>query len=128
MLVHLNRALEPVLRDLTAAGVPLPRVEESDWQTIEGAESAMLWSTDGSGMGVWVDPQASQMEQVAMLADQVQDWAFEELAGTGAPTSWPRCPEHPDHHPMEAAVADRTAVWRCPASGRPASEIGRATS
>lgn len=122
----LARAVAAVLRDLRATDRPVPRVEPSDWHGAARAASAMLWSTrDGSGQGAWVDTTLAQHEQVVMVADQVQEWAIEELAASRRPTNWPRCPEHPSTHPLKAAAHDGLAVWQCPRSGRPVSEIGR---
>lgn len=123
---HLGRALDRILRDL--AGIPAPRVEPSDWQDWPGAESAYLWAPDGSGRGVFVDPALAPAEQVVQLADQVQEWAVEELCAARQPTNWPRCPDHPDNHPMAPAVAqgvgEGVAAWCCPRSGRTVREIG----
>ena len=124
MGVHLIRALALVLHDLEETGGPVPVVEVSDWQTHPGAESAFLRSVDQTGMGVWVDTGAPLAEQVVMVADQVQEWAVEERAMRRA-TNWPRCPEHPENHPLTAVATDETAVWTCPASGRAVCGIGQ---
>ena len=121
---HLSRALAPVLADLRSTGVTLRRIEPSDWQDFPTAQSAMLWSDDGSGLGIWTDTARSDVEQVVMVAEQVQEWAIEDLAARGRPTNWPRCDEHPVNHPLEAAVHGRVAVWRCPRTRRPACEVG----
>lgn len=42
---------------------------------------------------------------------------MEALWSEGEPAVWPRCPDHPDTHPLEAVVVDGTAVWVCPKSG-----------
>ncbi|WP_296601912.1 hypothetical protein [Nocardioides sp.] len=120
---HLGRALDRILHDLT--DIPAPRVEPSDWQDWPGAESACLWAPDGSGTGVWLDTALPPAEQVVHLADQVQEWAVEELCAARRPTNWPRCPEHPDNHPMTPVVVDSRATWCCPRSGRAVVEIGR---
>lgn len=125
MHVHLSRAMARVLHDLEVTGAPIPRIEESDWQEYESAESAYLWSEDNSGMGVWVDTSVSDAKQVAMLADQVQEWAVEELARTGRPTNWPQCPDHPHNHPMAAKTQRGTAMWMCPKSSRRVGDIGQ---
>ncbi|WP_222193928.1 hypothetical protein [Modestobacter italicus] len=39
---------------------------------------AMLWGQDG-GQGIWVELSLPLPEQVAQVADGIQDWAFEEL-------------------------------------------------
>jgi hypothetical protein len=126
---RLTKALAPVLRDLETTRVPLPRIEESRWQdSVDGAQSATLWSQDGSGVGIWVDVGVSRAEQIAMVGDQIQEWAFEELAATGRATNWPPCPSHPRNHPLVARVESDRAVWCCPASGVVASELGRVTA
>jgi hypothetical protein len=125
MQVRLDRAMTHILHDLEVTGAPVPRIEASDWQDHPGAESAFLRAEDHSGRGVWVDTCASEGEQTAMLADQVQEWLVEELCRTGRPTNWPRCPEHPHNHPLAAAVRGGEAVWACPTSGLSVSEIGR---
>lgn len=83
MALHIGRAMTKVLHDLEVAGIPIPQVEGSDWQTRPGAESAFLRAEDRSGMGVWVNTQVPEAAQIAMLADQVQEWAVEELARIG---------------------------------------------
>ena len=74
----------------------------------------MLWSPDGSGTGLRVSRAAPEFERIAMVADQVQDWAIEVLWGK-APTNWPPCPRHPRSHPMTVSTRDAAAVWICPA-------------
>jgi hypothetical protein len=64
-------------------------------------------------------------EQIAWVADQVQEWAVEELWTAGQPTNWPPCPEHPGTHPLAPAVHGGAAEWMCPKSERVVSEIGR---
>ena len=127
---QLDRAMALVRHDLEVAGAPAPVVEDSDWQTWPGAESAYVVSADGSGMGVWVDTTLSGAEQVAMLADQAQEWVVEwvlDLAGRRM-TSWPTCPEHPQNHPMEAVAVGDAAWWVCPTSRRQIDEVGRLPS
>jgi hypothetical protein len=123
---HLAPTLDRIFRDLV--GIPLPRVEPSDWQSWPGAESALLRATDGSGMGVWLDTALTPVEQVVHLAEQVQEWAVEELCAARQPTNWPRCPDHPDNHPMAPIVTGGIAAWCCPRSGRAVVEIGRLAS
>ncbi|HYF74706.1 MAG TPA: hypothetical protein VD864_17895 [Nocardioides sp.] len=120
---HLGPALDRILGDLTA--VPLPRVEPSHWQDWTGAESAVLWGSDGSSTGVWLDSTLAPAEQVVMLAEQVQEWVFEALCTARRPTNWPRCPAHPDNHPMAPRLTDGAPTWCCPISGHAVAEIGR---
>lgn len=83
----------------------------------------MLWSADGGGRGVRVDRRAADSERIATVADQVQEWAIEELWGTGV-ANRPPCPHHQDRHPLRTSVRDGTAVWVCPADDAKVSPIG----
>ncbi|HEX2895886.1 MAG TPA: hypothetical protein VHO29_17920 [Marmoricola sp.] len=83
----LREALEPILRDLRAAGLDEPRVEDHDWAEDPERPSAMLWSRDGSGSGVSVLRSATPSERVTAVADQVQEWAIEEQLWGAAPTN-----------------------------------------
>lgn len=125
MNILLGQALHRVFADLVATGVPVPRAEPSDWQTWEPSESAYLWSEDGTGRGVWVDPSLAEPERVAMVAEQVQELVVEDMPRLHLPTNWPPCPEHPRTHPLEARATAAAAVWACPQNGQPAFEIGR---
>ncbi|MGY1602889.1 hypothetical protein [Geodermatophilus sp. SYSU D00815] len=124
MHVELARALVPVVHDLTATGAPVPRVVDDGWSDDPGTASAMLWSRDGThGSGVGVRLGAPRHEQLVHVADQVQEWAFDELRGTAA-TNWPRCPHHPATHPLQAAVRDGAARWVCPRDGTAVAVVG----
>lgn len=118
----LRQALDLVLRDIRSTGVPEPDIRDDDWAD-EDSASGYLWSRDGSGVGVRVDLAAAEADRVAQVADQVQEWVIEELWGHAA-TNWPRCPDHPDSHPLQALARDRSAVWACPAEGTSFSPVG----
>jgi hypothetical protein len=75
------------------------------------------------GTGIRAQLNAPESEQIAELADQVQEWIIEELWGT-APTNWPPCPTHPTTHPLMARALDGVAVWCCPGDGEPSVRIG----
>ncbi|MBN1093622.1 hypothetical protein JKP75_14300 [Blastococcus sp. TML/M2B] len=120
---ELARALEPVLHDLRAGGPQPHRIGDQDPADEEGVASAWLWSADGSGTGVSVVLGAPLPEQLAHVADQVHDWAVEELWGT-ARTSWPPCPEHPDSHPLVVRRAGDDVTWACPRSGTTVCRVG----
>lgn len=80
--------------------------------------------TDPPIVYLQVVPEESAYAQVAMVADQFQDWAVEELCSMGRSTSWPECPIHPRSHPLAAVVDGTRAVWRCPKSEQVIAEIG----
>jgi hypothetical protein len=119
----LSEAMAPVLRDLRRAGIAAPRIEDGDWTDGPESATAMLWSPDGSGRGMYVLRAAPEFERVAMVADQVQEWAIEELWGE-APTNWPPCPYHPDNHPLKVSTHEAAAVWTCPADKTPIAPVG----
>lgn len=120
----LRQSLEPILRDLRRSGLDEPTIEDRHWTGDYQSPSAMLWSADGSGSGVSVQRSATAFERIAEVADQVQEWAIEsQLWGAGA-TNWPRCPAHPDSHPMEMTAVDDAAVWVCPRSREVMAPIG----
>ena len=119
----LRRALAPVLRDLGNSGIAAPRIEDDDWSDDPGQLSAMMWSRQGNGAGVSVLPSEPECERTASAADQVQDWVIEERWGR-EPTNWPRCPRHPDTHPMTATGRGEVAVWACPTGGVAVCRIG----
>ena len=121
----LAEALTPVLRDLERSGSVIPEVCDDQWGGIEGQATAGLRSPDGSGQGVSVMTGEPLPQRIASVADQVQEWAVEELCSAGRPTNWPQCPDHRSSHPMSAVVQGGRAVWTCPATGRLASEIGQ---
>lgn len=118
----LQESMEPVLRDLRGAGISAPRVEDDDWTGDPDFPSVMLWSPDGYGFGVSVSRSALASARVAAVADQVQEWAIEELWGHGS--NWPPCPQHPNSHPMQATTRDDAAVWVCPTDQTIVSPIG----
>ena len=119
----LERALQPVLADLRATGAPVPRIEDDDWTGDAGRPGALLWSPDGSGRGVAVHRDRPLAEQVVDAADQVQEWAVEEL-WRSAPTNWPRCSHHPTTHPLAARLQGGVAWWVCLHDGGAVSEVG----
>ena len=125
MDIALAEALAPVLRDLEDSGSVIPQVRDDQWSAVAGQVTAMLVSPDGTGQGVSVMTGESMVERIAAVADQVQEWAVEELCAVGRPTNWPQCPLHPGSHPVSAVVRDGRALWICPATGRPVSEIGQ---
>jgi hypothetical protein len=124
MTRRIDELLEPILADFRASGSPPPRIEPSDWQTWQPSESAFLRADDGSGMGVWINLDAPPAQQFAELADQFQDWAVENLPRVHQPTNWPRCPAHPETHPMQAQLRGDEATWVCPAGADIVFRIG----
>lgn len=120
----IDALLDLIVKDLVAGDVPVPRVEPTTWQDWDPSESVMLFAADGSGMGVWLNLGLPQAQGLAHIADQVQDWAVEELARLGRPANWPVCSAHPVNHALQATVEGGQAVWACPTGSAAALPIG----
>ena len=126
---ELAACLAPVLRDLAAGNVPAPRLQKSSWHVHPDTLEIMVFAPNGSGQGVSIQRGEPFVDQLARLADQVQEWAVEALWAIGRSAVWPECPEHPNSHPLRVDVsADQTgverAVWRCPKSNVVAFAVG----
>ncbi|BCW60278.1 MULTISPECIES: hypothetical protein [Micrococcaceae] len=112
-----------VLRDVNSSGLTEPRVEVVAWDEDPQAISAMIYSTrDSTGQGVSVRANIPGADQLASMADQVQEWVIEENSHTTS--NWPQCPWHPNNHPMAAQLVGDQAVWACPVLRTPAAIIG----
>jgi hypothetical protein len=125
----LAAVLAPILRDLAAGHVPEPRIGNPDIDPQFFSPGVMIFAPGGSGQGIRLLEDAPRPEQLAHLADQVQEWAVEALWAEGASAVWPQCPDHPDSHPLRPHVTDEytpaaTAVWCCPKSGQVVAPIG----
>src|ERR1035438_1683273 len=81
----LAEALAPVLRDPGNSGSVIPRVEDGQWSDVEGQVTAMLFSPGGSGQGVSAMTGEPLPQRIASVADQVQEWAVEELCSVRGP-------------------------------------------
>jgi hypothetical protein len=121
----LSEALVPVLRDLGTCGAPVPAVRDEQWSDFPGQVTAMLYDADGTAQGVFAMIAESLPQRIASVADQVQEWTVEALWRAGRPATWPECPDHPNSHPLMAAVQEDHAVWICPRTGDLVNEIGR---
>ena len=115
----LRAAAAPLLRDLAAAGEPVPEIkteacEEDDW-----AVYGLLAGPGGSGQRIRVIRDRSPAGQVTDLARQFQEWTDEQFGD-----QWPVCPEHGLPGQLQADVRDGAAVWICPQDGRVISVVG----
>ena len=106
-----GQALDAVLHDLRAQCAVRPRLDE------DAELGLVIYAPDGSGQGLVPPLGGTPAQRLAHLAEQVQEWAVEALWSAGEPAVWPHCPDHPDTHPLEAAVVDGTAMWVCPRGG-----------
>lgn len=119
----LTAAMAPVLHDLQACGRAAPIVECRDWAQDPALASAMLWSPNGSGRGVVAVRSLPLWEQIAVIADQVQEWVIDEVREHHG-ANWPACPRHPDTHPLRPSTNNKVAIWLCPVDKIAIARIG----
>jgi|1185.fasta_scaffold110110_2 hypothetical protein len=113
-----------VLRDVAASSPVQLRVDPTPLDLAADEQGVRLSAGGGTSVGVVVNTGQSFQERLLVAADVIQDWLVEILADQGRSAVWPVCPEHPDTHPLTAAAAGRSAIWKCPRSGSVAAEIG----
>ena len=90
---ELASALGPVLRDLAATCSIELDVRLEEWE-YEGP-SAIVWEPSGSGTGITLIAGQPSADQIASLADQLQEVAIEALWSARLPVTWPQCPSPP---------------------------------
>jgi len=110
--------LDQVLSDLPP-GVR-PRVERTPEHDDGDRIAVTLWGSIG-GWGVFLPLRGRDPDRLTSVADQVQDWAVEELWSRGEAAVWPECPTHPDSHPLRPAGG----AWHCPKTGERVAAIGQ---
>jgi len=123
--IALSEALAPVLRDLATSGAPVPGVRGQQWTDFPGQVTATPADADGTAHGVSAMATESLPRRIASVAGQVQEWAVEALWRADRPAVRPECPQHPNSHPLAAAVEDGRAVWFCPRTGHLVNDAGR---
>jgi hypothetical protein len=121
---RLLKAITPLLRDISATGAILPDIEDSSWDDDPDVISALIGKSGISYQGIRIRLSLSDVERLADLAQQVQEWEVEALWHTGRNSSWPECPIHPNRHPLSADMRDGYPSWYCPVTGAAISEIG----
>lgn len=120
--MSLEDALDAVVRDLRSTGGITLRVAGAP--AVAGYGSVLLLSGRRSSTGVLAPVEMSDSERLVHIADQVQEFVFEELARLGLSATWPECPEHPASHPLTPVLAASGPCWQCPKSGDTVGTIG----
>ena len=123
MQVKANDALQPVLRDIRATGVPVPTVQFTR-QEDKDLWLAILTASDESSHGFYIDLSLTRAQLVCSIAESTQEWVFDEMQRAGR-TNWPQCPLHPRTHPLQAVLSKGIPQWACPSENIAISEIGQ---
>lgn len=117
-------AVEPLLRDMEATGQPQPDIQ-AEAHAGPGVGVVCAWIRDlgSTGRQITVLSPGQRGDQLADLAEQLQDWATNAQADPQQPR-WPDCRAHPGEHRLDPQALGETAVWSCPQTGRVIAEIG----
>ena len=113
-------ALGPVLADVRRSDIDVSFVLAEPPTEGAGFVRGILRADDGSETGIQIDVDQGAAEQVAALANVVQDIVVEDFLL--AP--WPECHLHRGSHPLLAAVDGQGAVWTCPINEAVIAPIG----
>jgi hypothetical protein len=124
----LRAAIAPLLADLASTGMDLPELRAEAHEDRAGAICGFLRDPgetgETGGTGVYVMRDASPAEQVAGLAEQVQEWATDVQVDPRRPWEWPKCLEHRRAHGLHAEVRDGAAVWVCEEGDHTVAPVG----
>lgn len=121
IVLELPRAIFMVLRDLPPNVRPsIGRVSRFDYD--ERSVLVELISEDDVSV-VQVDTGLSLTEQLVAVASKVQDEIQSDSTVLGS--TWPRCPVHPDTHPLQPVCSADYAWWFCPLNRQAIWKIGR---
>lgn len=121
----LRQAAAPLLADLAASGLGLPDIRDEAHEEREAAVCGWIQGRGRTGEGIWVLLDSSPAEQVAQLAEQVQNRAADQLNDAGRPPEWPGCPQHPSPpHRLDPQLRDSRASWVCWQTGQVIWPVG----
>jgi hypothetical protein len=113
-----------VVRDLRNTGGIELRISDQPATSDPGYESVLLLSGRRWSTGLLAPRALADDERLVHVADQVQEFVFEELARLELPVTWPECPEHPASHPLTPVLTSGRPSWQCPKSGATIAPIG----
>lgn len=116
----LAEAVEIISADIRRTTALEPVINDEDWVQEPGVASAMFGFSGAFGeRGVYVQTNAALTARLVQIADIVQDEVTDELWG-----AWPECPLHRTH-PLAPRELSGEAVWVCPTTDQPISQIGQ---
>jgi hypothetical protein len=121
----LSETVAPLLRDLAATGMRLPDIRP-EAHHVSGMEGVGAWihEPDGCGSGIDIATDLPPAERVERLAEQIQNWAADQLHDAGRKPEWPLCPQHPACNRASPEVVDGSPVWVCGEGPHVISAIG----
>ena len=116
----------PLLHDLAVTGMRLPDIrEETRVDRSDDHVHAWIQEPDGErGSGISILMLVPPASRVSLLAEQIQNWALDQLHDAGRTQAWPVCPDHPAGGEALAQVIEGSAVWFCWEGGHVMSAIG----
>jgi len=122
----LREALQPVLDDLDRSHPGLIEAVLWDRGPRDDPSNGGVLLRDADGHGPILRPQEEADIHVRwQVTDTAQEAVVEALWSAGKPAVWPNCPDHPNTHPLNAAISpSRALVWACPLSDRVICAVG----
>jgi hypothetical protein len=115
---QLREALEVALRDFQHPTSVDLRLEVGEQ---DGDGLVWVWQPDGSGAGLWLEPDAGEAAVLVRAADFLQEQVFDQLDQTWGEAR-PPCPGH--QHAPDPCDLDGEAWWVCPRTGERVGRVG----
>jgi hypothetical protein len=127
MALGLDLAFEPVRHDILSCKLAPPPIREAVEENPEDWVEGTVLVVRFGGENGWLFPfmaEDSDVDRILVMADHAQEWVIENDLWPSEPTNWPRCPAHPDEHPLHTRALYGLAAWVCPVSGDLVTEVG----
>jgi hypothetical protein len=121
-----RETIAPLLHDLGVTGMRLPDVrEEARYDCPADHVCAWIQEPNGQGAsGISILTLVPQALRVSLLAEQIQNWAADQLHDAGRLPEWPVCPDHSAGGRAFPRVTGESPVWICAETGHVISTIG----
>jgi hypothetical protein len=116
--------MTPILQDMKSSSAILPDIDDSSWCADPDLICCDIGKAGLGHNGIAIQPSRPVLECVVDLARQLQEWEIDALLTTNQSVSWPRCPIHPDRHPLSPELRKGHACWCCPVAHEAISDIG----
>ncbi|WP_134767066.1 hypothetical protein [Nocardioides sp. 1609] len=123
-LEGLRAFLALVLRDAAALGLDGDLDVVPETRSLDQPHATYLVVPGGCSWLHGGDDDLTPAQELERVADLVHEWIVEELPGRHLRTNWPRCPDHPDTHPLEVRRHEDVVAWTCPRTGTPHARVG----
>ena len=131
MIDDVEAALGPFARDCQTSNLPVPTLysvevcDPLEWGADIYAQVHFGWVDQRITCSAHLEDNDEHDNLVAAIAEAGHEAVIEHILWPNIPTNWPRCPEHPDTHPLEVGWPGEVPAWVCPVSGVAVADIGQ---